>query len=87
MLRKLKKWLYSYPDPDDWFGVHIREFYQSIRPCKHHWYTYKGGFRRKCTKCWKHQYKFYSKYGELRMGWEDLPPNITEKDVLNHDHI
>jgi hypothetical protein len=82
----IKKWLYSCPDLNNWFGVYICKIYQSLFPCKHHWHEYKGGFRRKCTKCWKHQYKFYSRYGDIRIGWKDLPVNITEKDSILNDY-
>jgi len=84
--KSIKKWLYSYPDDDDMFGVNIRKTYQQLYPCIHHWYMYKGGFRRKCTKCWKHQYKFYCRYGDNRLGWRELPRQIKIKDSLQYDY-
>jgi hypothetical protein len=76
MFKCIVKWMYSYPDPDNCeLAYDIKKQIQRLFPCKHQWIVSSGGMRRKCTKCWKHQYQSFSKYP--RPEWEDLPPKIT----------
>ena len=72
MLKKITKWLYSYPDYDKWFGCNIRETVQDIFPCKHDWVESKMGLRC-CSKCWKKQRKEYYRFGNVRSQWIDIP--------------
>jgi len=73
MFVRIKKWLYSYPDPNDTFGVNIRKCFQTLFPCNHVWRYDRGKYRRKCLKCWKRQHLVLYKYGNMNWEWSDLP--------------
>jgi len=80
----VRKWLYSYPDYDDSFGVHIRETWQSIFPCNHVWILNKEKYRRKCACCWKYQHLVYHRYGSIRTEWVDLPHGLFNEDEYDN---
>ena len=80
MFKKIVKWLYSYPDPDDNFGVNIRTTFQSLFPCKHVWVYNRGKYRRRCKKCWKKSHLVLRRYDNMRWEWVDLPEFIDWVD-------
>lgn len=65
----IKKWLYTKPQETDAFFVHIREFVQTIFPCKHE-YKYITSYKRQCNICGDFQMLVYHRFGAIRTEWK-----------------